>query len=162
MISFHLLQTKLAWQVSLKLRSLNIFSSNSGGKMLIIVGIERFFIMAHNLSFWLLSCPEKIASANVLKLVKASLKSLEFILRVGGGSVQSTPHGRTTLIEIYIIQIYTKFNLQYHNLQSIWSYYKWIYCYLNLQYFNLQLKLIYTIFWSTCHQIYKSFLLCRH
>ena len=82
MISFHLLQTKLAWQVYLKLRSLNIFSSNSGGKMLIIVGIERFFIMPHNLSFWLLSCPEKIASANVLKLVKASLKSLEFILRV--------------------------------------------------------------------------------
>ena len=28
-----------------------------------------------------------------------------------GGSVQSTPHGRTTLIKIYIIQIYTKFNL---------------------------------------------------
>ena len=65
----------------MKLRNLSIFSSNSGGRMLII-GIERFFIMPHNLSFWLLSCPEKIASANVLKLVKASLKSLEFILRV--------------------------------------------------------------------------------
>ena len=50
--------------------------------MLIIVGIEIFFIMPHNLSFWLLSCPEKIASTNVLKLVKASSKSLEFILSV--------------------------------------------------------------------------------
>ena len=84
------------------------------------------------------------------------------VLLERGGSVQSTPHGWTTLIEIYISQIYTKFNLQYHNLHNIWSYYKWIYCYLNLQYFNLQLKLIYTIFWSTCHQIYKSFLLCRN
>ena len=49
---------------------------------MLIIGIEIFFIMPHNLSFWLLSCPEKIATANVLKLVKASLKSLEFILRV--------------------------------------------------------------------------------
>ena len=42
MISFHLLQTKLAWQVSFKLRSLSIFSTTSGGSML---WIKHVFIL---------------------------------------------------------------------------------------------------------------------
>ena len=44
MISFHLLQTKLARQMSLNLRSLSIFSSISGGKTMLICSSGILFL----------------------------------------------------------------------------------------------------------------------
>ena len=96
MISFHLLQTKLAWQISLKLRSLSIFSSISGGKIMLICSsgilfllslliLENWFSFVLSLAFWLSSVLEKTSvtkSANAFT-VKSKIFGLTILLEFG-------------------------------------------------------------------------------
>ena len=105
MISFHLLQTNLARQMSLKLRSLSIFSSISGGKMFstsegllllawplliwppseflsctLLLILENWFNILLTLVFWLSSIPEKTSVTKSSN--EFTVKSKVFVLTI--------------------------------------------------------------------------------
>ena len=86
---FHLLQTNWAWQISLKLRSLSIFSSISGGKRVLICSscilsslliLENWFSFVLSLAFWLSSSPEKTSVTKFPKAFTVKSKVFEFTI----------------------------------------------------------------------------------